>query len=123
MFSVKSPLYFNCHSGLDPESSVIEFLNGQKTVDTAKWVEGFEKYRSKGIYGKEAVWIGKPMFGNNRMAFRASSASEEISGRLQTKWEAPIAMDLFVEKEKSKAEVELDIPCELRRRKGVNRES
>jgi len=75
-----------------------EFLNGQKTMDTTKWVEGFEHYRWKGIYGKEATWIGRPMFGINRMAFRASWASEYINGKLQTKWEAPIPMDLFVEK-------------------------
>ena len=75
-----------------------QFLNGQKTMDTTKWMEGFEKYRWKGIYGKEATWIGKPMMGNNRHAFRASWASEYINGKLQTKWEAPIPMDLFVEK-------------------------
>ena len=75
-----------------------QFLNGQKIMDTTKWVEGFEHYRWKGIYGKEATWIGKPMFGINRMAFRASWASEYINGKLQTKWEAPIPMDLFVEK-------------------------
>ncbi len=75
-----------------------QFLNGQNTMDTTKWVEGFENYRWKGIYGKEATWIGKPMFGINRMAFRASWASEYIDGKLQTKWEAPIPMDLFVEK-------------------------
>jgi hypothetical protein len=75
-----------------------EFLNGQKTMDTTKWMEGFENYRWKGIYGKEATWIGKPMFGINRMAFRADWVSEYINGKLQTKWEAPIPMDLFVEK-------------------------
>jgi branched-chain amino acid transport system substrate-binding protein len=75
-----------------------QFLNGQKTMDTTKWVEGFEKYHWKGNYGKDATWIGKPMLGINRHAFRASWASEYIKGKLQTKWEAPIPMDLFVEK-------------------------
>ena len=75
-----------------------EFLNTQNTMDTTKWMEGFEKYHWKGIYGKEASWIGKPMFGINRMAFRASWASEWTNGKLETKWEAPIPMDLFVEK-------------------------
>jgi branched-chain amino acid transport system substrate-binding protein len=75
-----------------------EFLNGQKTMDTTKWMEGFQNYHWKGIYGKEATWIGKPMFGINRMAFRASWASEWINGKLETRWEAPIPMDLFVEK-------------------------
>jgi len=75
-----------------------EFLNTQNTMDTTKWMEGFAKYRWKGLYGKEASWIGKPMFGINRMAFRASWASEYIKGKLETRWEAPIPMDLFVEK-------------------------
>jgi branched-chain amino acid transport system substrate-binding protein len=74
-----------------------EFLNGQDTMDTTKWMEGFEKYRWKGIYGKEAGWIGKPLYGINRMILRGSWVSEYINGKLQTKWEAPIPMDLFVE--------------------------
>jgi len=41
-------------------------------MDTTKWMEGFANYRWKGLYGKEAAWIGKPMFGINRMPFRAS---------------------------------------------------
>jgi len=32
------------------------------------------------------------------MVFRASWASEYIKGKLETRWEAPIPMDLFVEK-------------------------
>jgi branched-chain amino acid transport system substrate-binding protein len=77
---------------------LFEYLNGQATMDTTKWMEGFANYRWKGIYGKEAAWIGKPMFGINRMAFRASWASEWTNGKLETKWEAPIPMELFVEK-------------------------
>jgi branched-chain amino acid transport system substrate-binding protein len=75
-----------------------EFLNGQDTMDTTKWMEGFANYRWKGIYGKEASWVGKPMFGINRMIFRHTWVSEYINGNLETRWEAPIPMDLFVEK-------------------------
>ena len=57
-----------------------EFLNTQTTMDTTKWMEGFANYRWKGIYGREASWIGKPMFGINRMAFRATWASEWTDG-------------------------------------------
>jgi len=74
-----------------------EFLNGQATMDTTKWMEGFANYRWKGIYGKEASWVGKPMFGINRMILRHPWASEYINGKLETKWEASIPMDLFVE--------------------------
>jgi branched-chain amino acid transport system substrate-binding protein len=75
-----------------------EFLNGQDTLDTTKWMEGFANYRWKGIFGFESYWIGKPMFGINRMVFKASWASEYLNGKLETRWQAPIPMDLFVEK-------------------------
>lgn len=75
-----------CHGLLGPEK--FSKLTGK----------GFEKYRWKGIYGKEASWIGKPLYGINRMILRASWASEYINGKLETRWEAPIPMDLFVEK-------------------------
>jgi branched-chain amino acid transport system substrate-binding protein len=81
----------------DATKPFYEFLNGQDGMDTTKWMEGFEKYRWKGIYGREAGWIGKPMYGINRMILRGSWASEYINGKLQTRWEAPIPMDLFVE--------------------------
>jgi len=75
-----------------------EFLNGQETMDATKWMEGFANHRWKGIYGKEASWIGKPLYGINRMVLRASWASEYINGKLDTRWEAPIPMELFAEK-------------------------
>ena len=75
-----------------------EFLNGQETMDTTKWMEGFANYRWKGIYGKEASWIGKPLYGIDRMVLRASWASEYINGKMETRWEAPIPMELFAEK-------------------------
>jgi branched-chain amino acid transport system substrate-binding protein len=75
-----------------------EFLNGQDTMDTSRWMEGFANYRWKGIYGKEAFWVGKPMFGINRNILRHSWVSEYINGKLETRWEASIPMDLFVEK-------------------------
>jgi len=75
-----------------------EFLNGQDSMDITKWMEGFEIYRWKGIYGKEAFWVGKPMFGINRMILRHPWVSEYINGKLETKWESSIPMDLFVEK-------------------------
>ncbi|HUL32098.1 MAG TPA: ABC transporter substrate-binding protein [Thermodesulfobacteriota bacterium] len=75
-----------------------EFLNSQDTLDTAIWMERFANYRWKGIFGFESSWVGKPMFGINRMALKASWVSEYIHGKLETKWQAPIPMDLFVEK-------------------------
>ena len=72
-----------------------EFLNGQDTMDTTKWMEGFAKYRWQGMYGKEASWIGETLYGINRMIVKSSWASEYVNGKLQTKWEAPIPMELF----------------------------
>ncbi len=77
-----------------------EFLNGQDSTDTKKWMEGFANYRWKGIFGHESFWVGKPMYGINRMAIRGSWASEYISGKLETRWEAPVPMDLLVGKDK-----------------------
>jgi len=83
------------YNGIKP---LFEFLNGQDTMDTTKWVEGFANYRWKGIYGKEATWVGKPLFGINRMTLRSPWVSEYINGKLETNWEAPLPMYLFVEK-------------------------
>jgi branched-chain amino acid transport system substrate-binding protein len=75
-----------------------EFLNTQQTMDTTKWMEGFANYRWKGIFGHESFWVGKPMYGINRMAIRGSWASEYINGKLETKWEAPVPMELLAGK-------------------------
>jgi branched-chain amino acid transport system substrate-binding protein len=75
-----------------------EFLDGQNTMDTTNWMKGFEKHRWKDIYGREATWIGKPIFGINRLLFRSFWVSEYTNGKLETKWEAPIPMEFFVEK-------------------------
>jgi len=83
------------YNGIKP---LFEFLNGQDTMDTAKWMEGFADYRWNGLYGKQSSWVGKPMFGINRMTLRAPWVSEYINGKLETKWEAPIPEYLFVEK-------------------------
>ena len=75
-----------------------QFLNGQDTMDTTRWMERFASYRWKGIYGKEAFWVGEPMFGINRNILRHPWVSEYINGKLETRWESPIPMELFVQK-------------------------
>lgn len=77
-----------------------EFLDGQTTMDTSVWMKGFEKYKWRDIYGREATWVGKPIFGINRLLFRSFWVSEYINGKLETKWEAPIPMEFFVERSK-----------------------
>ena len=73
----------------------LQFLDGQQTMDTTAWMEGFAKYHWKGIYGKEAFWLGKPIYGIDRQVLRANWVSEYVDGKLQTVWEAPVPMELF----------------------------
>jgi branched-chain amino acid transport system substrate-binding protein len=74
-----------------------EFLNGQDSMDTTVWINGFEKYHWQGLFGHEAFWLGKPIYGIDRVALRPFYASEWIDGKLETRWEAPIPWELFVE--------------------------
>ena len=72
-----------------------EFLNTQNTMDTTAWMEGFANYSWPGIYGKEARWIGLPMYGIDRMSYRADWASIYKDGKMETVWEAPIPPGIF----------------------------
>ena len=74
-----------------------EFLNGQDTMDTTALMEGFAKYHWQGIWGDEAFWVGKPLYGIDRVLLWGFWASEWTDGKPETKWTAPIPMDLFVE--------------------------
>jgi len=75
-----------------------EFLNGQDTMDTTAWMEGFAKYHWQGIYGFESYWMGKKKYGIDRFTFRGAWASEYKDGKLDTNFTAPIPYDMFVEK-------------------------
>jgi branched-chain amino acid transport system substrate-binding protein len=75
-----------------------KFLDGQDSMDTTAWTKGFEKYHWSGIFGREAYWVGKPIYGVNRILLRNFWASEYIDGKLETRWEAPIPLEVFVGK-------------------------
>ena len=77
--------------------ALFEFLDGQDSMDIAAWMEGFAKYHWQGLFGFESFWVGKPIFGIDRVLFRAPWVSEWTDGKLETKWEAPIPYDLLVE--------------------------
>jgi len=81
------------YNGVKP---FFQFLDGQNTMDTTAWMEGFANYRWQGMFGHEGYWVGKPIFGINRILFRNFWVSEYIDGKLETNWEAPIPVDLFV---------------------------
>jgi hypothetical protein len=75
-----------------------EFLDGQDTMDTTAWMDGFAKYRWPGLFGFETYWVGKKMYGIDRRVFFYPWTSEWIDGKLVTEWSAPIPYEMYVEK-------------------------
>jgi len=82
----------------NPVKAFFEFLNGQDSMDTTVWMQGFDKYHWQGLWGYEAFWVGKPLFGINREVLTGYYVSEWIDGKPETKWQAPIPWDFYVEK-------------------------
>lgn len=82
----------------NPVKAFFEFLNGQNTVDTTAWMEGFAKYHWQGLFGFENYWVGKPINGIDRRVLGPSVVCEYTDGELETKWVAPLPYDLVVEK-------------------------
>ncbi len=76
---------------------LFEFLNGQQVMDTTTWMGGFAKYKWQGIWGRESQWVGKPIYGIDRVALWHFWAAEWTDGKPETKWAVPIPLDLFVE--------------------------
>ncbi len=74
-----------------------EFLDGQDTMDSTAWMEGFAKYRWQGVWGTESFWCGKPLFGVDRVTIWGFWTSEYIDGKPETRWAAPVPWDLWVE--------------------------
>jgi hypothetical protein len=82
------------YGGMKP---FFEFLNTQDTMDTTAWMEGFAKYRWQSIWGFEAFWVGKPIYGIDRALLWGFWTSEWTDGKPETKWVPPdIPLDLFV---------------------------
>jgi branched-chain amino acid transport system substrate-binding protein len=88
-----------CGSMYDGIMPFFEFLNTQNTMDTTAWMEGFAKYRWQSLYGGEGYWVGKPIYGIDRCLLWGFWGSEWTDGKPETKWAAPIPLDLFVEKQ------------------------
>jgi ABC-type branched-subunit amino acid transport system substrate-binding protein len=77
--------------------SFFEFLDGQNAMDTTAWMEGFAKHHWQGIWGTEAFWVGKPMFGIDRVLIMGFWSGEYKDGKPHTIWAAPVPWDIFVE--------------------------
>ena len=78
----------------NPVKAFFEFLNGQNTMDTTVWMEGFAKYHWQGLFGFENYWVGKPLFGIDRSVLGPSVVCEYTDGKMETKWNAPLPYDL-----------------------------
>ena len=74
-----------------PVKAFFEFLDGQDTMDTTLWMEGFAKYHWTGLWG-ESYWVGEPLFGINRVALRCYYISEWHNGKRETSWKAPVPL-------------------------------
>ena len=80
----------------NPVKAFFEFLNGQNSMDTTAWMEGFAKYHWQGLFGFESYWVGKPMIGIDRRVLGPSWVGEWTDGKLEIKWSAPIPYEMFV---------------------------
>lgn len=82
----------------NPVKAFFQFLNGQTTMDSTAWMQGYAKYHWQGIFGIENFWVGKKVNGIDRRIFIYPWVSEYINGKLVTQFSAPIPYDMFVEK-------------------------
>ncbi len=90
----ETPLFFF----YNPVRAFFKFLDGQDTMDSTAWMEGFARYHWQGIFGFENYWVGKKVWGIDRHVFVYPWVSEYIDGKLVTQFSAPIPYDMFVEK-------------------------
>jgi len=87
-----TPLFFS----YNPVRAFFKFLDGQDSMDTTAWMEGFAKYHWQGIYGFENYWVGKKVWGIDRRVFVYPWVSEYKDGKLVTEFSAPIPYEMFV---------------------------
>jgi len=88
----ETPLYFF----YNPVRAFFKFLDGQATMDSTAWMEGFAKYHWQGIFGFENYWVGKKVWGIDRHVFVYPWVSEYKDGKLVTEFTAPLPYDIFV---------------------------
>ena len=79
----------------DVYKAFFDFLDGQTTMDTTVWMQGFEKYRWPSIWGIERRWIGEKVIGIDRVVMYRNQVAEYTNGVLGPSWTAPLPYDLF----------------------------
>ncbi len=78
--------------------SLFETINGQGAMNTTAWANAFAGRRWRAIWGSETYFIGKPMYGINRTLLGYNWVSEYKDGKIETKWEVPLPMELYYAK-------------------------
>jgi ABC-type branched-subunit amino acid transport system substrate-binding protein len=73
-----------------------QFLNTQNTMDTQQWMENFANYKWTGVFGEQAQWVGKPLYGINRCLMTNFWASEWKDGVLTTDYAPNLPTQLWV---------------------------
>ena len=82
----------------NPAYAFFKFLDGQKTMDTTQWMEGFANYEWESVYGEHSQWVGEPFYGINRALLANFWASEWKNGKLETNFVAKLPLELWVSK-------------------------
>lgn len=77
---IPDPYVLVCYDIMKP---FLEFLNGQNTMDTTVWMEGFANYHWQSLYGFEKYWLGKKVWGIDRRTFIDPWVSEYKDGKLE----------------------------------------
>lgn len=78
-------------------SALFQFLDGQETMDTEQWMEGFADYKwESSVYGEESQWVGEPLYGINRAVLCDFWASEWKNGELETNFVATLPLELWL---------------------------
>jgi len=60
------------------------FINGQKDMDTQRWMTEFANYKWTAAYGQQSSWIGTEVWGINRAERTTYWVSEYKNGQLYT---------------------------------------
>lgn len=81
----------------DGVKAFFEFIDGQNSMDTSVWIQGFQSHTWQGIWGRQECWVGKPLYGVPRTLMYGFYVSEYVDGKPEQKWAAPVPYDLFGE--------------------------
>ena len=73
-----------------------EFLDGQDTMDTTAWMEGFAKHHWQGLWGTDSFLVGSAIYGIDRILLFGLWGGEYTDGKPATTYVPPVPWDIFV---------------------------